>query len=149
MLVVAEWIDVNCINVTIIYCFIITRLLINVTYKFGGLHAKSPYSWFIILEPPRSITRQFSLPFGWCADGTRATCWQTTAVLDFLRNTYVGRTAPPVEENYESESSEADPEEIEACRAEAVGTRESLRSKRNSDLRAFGCLFLCISLVRT
>jgi len=35
-----------------------------------------------------------------------------SAVLDFLRSTYVGRTAPPVEENWDSEE-EAEVEEMD------------------------------------
>jgi len=58
------------------------------------------------------------------------------SVLDFLRNTYVGRAAPPVEESYESESSEADQEGIEERRVGRSGELLRVRSKRSSDPRA-------------
>ena len=49
------------------------------------------------------------------------------AVLDFLRSTHVGRTAPPAEENWDSEGSEGDPGEAGedgAQEAEADGVEE-------------------------
>jgi len=57
------------------------------------------------------------------------------AVLDFLRSTYVGRAAPPVEECWDSEDEEE--EVVEAGEAEAG--RWSVRS---SDPRAPGVFFL-------
>jgi len=44
------------------------------------------------------------------------------AVLDFLRSTYVGRAAPPVEESWGSEGEEE--EVVEAGEAEAEGAVE-------------------------
>ena len=40
----------------------------------------------------------------------------SSVVLDFMRSTHVGRTAPPVGENWDSEGSEADPGRMERRR---------------------------------
>ena len=48
--------------------------------------------------------------------------WCSPALLGFLRSTYVGKVAPPAEENYGGEGSEADPEKL---RNEGRGGRES------------------------
>ena len=70
-------------------------------------------------------------------------CWGTywrmrgPAVLDFLRSTHVGMTAPPAEENWDSEGSEGDTEgegEERAYEAEGDGVEEQVeqwRSKRS------------------
>ena len=52
------------------------------------------------------------------------------AVVDFLRSTYVGRTAPPVEENWDSED--------EAEAAEDVAEADEVRSKRSGGPWASG-----------
>jgi len=78
--------------------------------------------------------------------GSRSGAWATywrmrgPAVLDFLRSTHVGRTAPPAEENWDSEGSEGDPgkqERVERKRRR----RTEWRSKRSSDPRAPGIGF--------
>jgi len=65
------------------------------------------------------------------------------AVLDFLRSTHVGRVAPPVEENWnsedEAEEAEADEAEVDEVEEQAELTRELLVS-------GFICNFLGVFL---
>ena len=62
------------------------------------------------------------------------------AVLDFLRSTQVGRAAPPVEENWDSEDeAEADEAEVDEVEEQAELTRELLVS-------GFICNFLGVFL---
>ena len=58
------------------------------------------------------------------------------AVLDFLRSTYVGRAAPPVEENWDSDEEE---EQRAVTAAGVMGEEEE--PARSSDPRAPGILF--------
>jgi len=78
------------------------------------------------------------------------------AVLDFLRSTHVGRTAPPAEENWDSEGSEGGPGEAGEDGAQRGG-RSGGASGVRSDPRApgigfpwcgIGFLPFVISLVR-
>src|SRR5258706_15069989 len=59
------------------------------------------------------------------------------AVLDFLRSTHVGRTAPPAEENWDSEGSEGDPGKQGRMERRRRRRTEG-RSKRRSEPRAPG-----------
>ena len=47
------------------------------------------------------------------------------AVLDFLQSTHVGRTAPPVEQNWDSEDEAEEAEEAEADEADEAEVDEA------------------------
>ena len=58
----------------------------------------------------------------WCVGDLLADERRSPAVLHFLRSTYVGRAAPPVEESWDSEDGEE--EVVEAGEAVAEGAVE-------------------------